>query len=262
MKLISKIIKFELNNTMRSKWVIVYSVFFLVLTYLLFNFERDADKAALSLMNIVLLVIPLISIIYGTMYVYNSIDYIQMVLCQPIDRKSLFVGLFLGNSIPLALGFLSGTLLGVILNGISFVTVFPLLILIILGVILTFIFTSIAFLTALKFNDKARGLGASILIWLMLAVVYDGMVLFIIYIFREYPIENFVIVLSLLNPIDLGRIFFILDFNISALMGYTGAIFQKFFGSTFGSLISISVMLIWFIIPLLFGLKNFNKKDF
>ena len=262
MKLISKIIKFELNNTMRSKWVIVYSVFFLVLTYLLFNFERDADKAALSLMNIVLLVIPLISIIYGTMYVYNSIDYIQMVLCQPIDRKSLFVGLFLGNSIPLALGFLSGTLLGVILNGISFVTVFPLLILIILGVVLTFIFTSIAFLTALKFNDKARGLGASILIWLMLAVVYDGMVLFIIYIFREYPIENFVIVLSLLNPIDLGRIFFILDFNISALMGYTGAIFQKFFGSTFGSLISISVMLIWFIIPLLFGLKNFNKKDF
>ena len=262
MKLISKIIKFELNNTMRSKWVIVYSVFFLVLTYLLFNFERDADKAALSLMNIVLLVIPLISIIYGTMYVYNSIDYIQMVLCQPIDRKSLFVGLFLGNSIPLALGFLSGTLLGVILNGISFVTVFPLLILIILGVILTFIFTSIAFLTALKFNDKARGLGASILIWLMLAVVYDGIVLFIIYIFREYPIENFVIVLSLLNPIDLGRIFFILDFNIAALMGYTGAIFQKFFGSTFGSLISISVMLIWFIIPLLFGLKNFNKKDF
>ena len=262
MKLISKIIKFELNNTMRSKWVIVYSVFFLVLTYLLFNFERDADKAALSLMNIVLLVIPLISIIYGTMYVYNSIDYIQMVLCQPIDRKSLFVGLFLGNSIPLALGFLSGTLLGVILNGISFVKVFPLLILIILGVVLTFIFTSIAFLTALKFNDKARGLGASILIWLMLAVVYDGMVLFIIYIFREYPIENFVIVLSLLNPIDLGRIFFILDFNISALMGYTGAIFQKFFGSTFGSLISISVMLIWFIIPLLFGLKNFNKKDF
>ncbi len=262
MILISKIIKFELNNTMRSKWVIVYSVFFLVLTYLLFNFERDADKAALSLMNIVLLVIPLISIIYGTMYVYNSIDYIQMVLCQPIDRKSLFVGLFLGNSIPLALGFLSGTLLGVILNGISFVKVFPLLILIILGVVLTFIFTSIAFLTALKFNDKARGLGASILIWLMLAVVYDGMVLFIIYIFREYPIENFVIVLSLLNPIDLGRIFFILDFNISALMGYTGAIFQKFFGSTFGSLISISVMLIWFIIPLLFGLKNFNKKDF
>ena len=262
MKLISKIIKFELNNTMRSKWVIVYSVFFLVLTYLLFNFERDADKAALSLMNIVLLVIPLISIIYGTMYVYNSIDYIQMVLCQPIDRKSLFVGLFLGNSIPLALGFLSGTFLGVILNGISFVTVFPLLILIILGVILTFIFTSIAFLTALKFNDKARGLGASILIWLMLAVVYDGIVLFIIYIFREYPIENFVIVLSLLNPIDLGRIFFILDFNISALMGYTGALFQKFFGSTFGSIISISVMVIWFTIPLLFGLRSFNKKDF
>ena len=90
MKLIGKIIQFELSNTFRSKWIIIYSVFFLALTFLLFNFEEETGKAALSLMNIVLIVIPLVSIIFGTMYVYNSIDYIQMVLCQPINRKSLF----------------------------------------------------------------------------------------------------------------------------------------------------------------------------
>lgn len=262
MELITKIIKFELSNTFRSKWISVYSAFFLLLTFLLFNFEEDTNKSALSLMNIILIVIPLVSLIFGTMYVYNSIDYIQLVLCQPINRKSLFVGLYLGNSIPLVLGFILGTSLGVILSGYTFIGYKLILILLVIGFSLTFIFTSIAFLVAIKFSDKARGLGISIIIWLMLSVIYDGLVLFVIYYFREYPIENIVLGISLLNPIDLARIFFILDFNISALMGYTGALFNKFFGTSLGVLVSISLMILWFIIPFLFGLRCFNKKDF
>ena len=262
MELITKIIKFELSNTFRSKWIIVYSAFFLLLTFLLFNFEEDTNKAALSLMNIVLIVIPLVSLIFGTMYVYNSLDYIQMVLCQPINRKSLFVGLYLGNSIPIASGFLFGTLLGTILSGYSFIDNKSILILIVIGFALTFIFTAIAFWIAIKFSDKARGLGVSIIIWLMLSVVYDGLVLFLIYYFREYPIENIALGVSLLNPIDLARIFFILDFNVSALMGYTGALFNKFFGSSLGTILSIAMMFLWFVVPILLGLKSFYKKDF
>lgn len=262
MELITKIIKFEISNTLRSKWIIVYSAFFLLLTFLLFNFEEDANKAALSLMNIILIVIPLVSVIFGTMYVYNSIDYIQMVLCQPINRKSLFVGLYLGNSIPLAFGFISGTFLGIVLSGYSFMGYKSIFILLVIGFALTFIFTSIAFLIAIKVSDKARGLGIAIIIWLMLSVIYDGIVLFVIYYFRDYPIENIVLGISLLNPIDLARIFFILDFNISALMGYTGALFIKFFGSSLGVVISIIMMFVWFIIPVIFGFRSFYKKDF
>lgn len=262
MKLIGKIIQFELSNAFRSKWIIIYSAFFLALTFLLFNFEYETDKAALSLMNIVLIVIPLVSVIFGTMYVYNSIDYIQMVLCQPINRKSLFVGLYLGNSIPLASGFILGTLGGIILSGVSFKVIKPIVVLLTTGTALTFIFISISFLVAIKFSDKARGLGISIIIWLMLAVIYDGLVLFVIYYFQDYPIENVILGISLLNPIDLARIYFMIDFNISALMGYTGALFNKFFGSSLGTLLSVIMMFIWFIIPLIFGFRSFNKKDF
>jgi hypothetical protein len=42
------------------------------------------------------------------------------------------------------------------------------------------------------------------------------------------------IILSALNPIDLGRILFLMKFDIAALMGYTGAVFQRFFGSGLG----------------------------
>lgn len=262
MELIYKIIKFELHNAFRSKWILIYSAFFLLTSFLLLNFGEDNSKAILSLMNIVLIVIPLVSIIFGTIYVYNSNDYIQMVLCQPINRKSLFIGLYLGNSIPLAAGFLFGTLLGFILNGYANFSFENFTLLLMVGVALTFIFTAISFLIGIKFSDKSRGLGFAILIWLLLSVAYDGIVLFVIYYFRDYPIENIVLIISLINPIDLGRIMFILNFDISALMGYTGALFNKFFGSVLGIIISFSLMFLWLIIPTLWGLKSFKKKDF
>jgi Cu-processing system permease protein len=111
-------------------------------------------------------------------------------------------------------------------------------------------------------DDKARGLGFSILLWLILAVVYDGLVLFIVYYFDEYPLEKIMIALSIINPIDLGRILFLMKFNISALMGYTGAVFQQFFGSLLGILISLFCLLAWIIIPFLLSRFYFKKRDF
>lgn len=262
MELILKIIRFELSNAFRSKWIIVYSAFFFLTSFLLLNFDTDSGKAVLSLMNIVLIIIPLVSIIFGTIYIYNSRDYIEMVLCQPINRKSLFLGLYLGNAIPFAAGFLAGTLLGFILNGFPSKTVFNFMQLLLIGTALTFIFTSISFLIGIKFTDKSRGMGFAILVWLLLSVVYDGLILFVVYFFRDYPIENVILAISLLNPIDLGRIMFLLEFNISALMGYTGALFNKFFGSSLGLVVSFLMMAIWFIIPALWGIRAFKRKDF
>lgn len=262
MELIGKIIRFELSNAFRSKWIIAYSLSFFLLSYLLLSFETDSAKSAISMMNIVLIVIPLVSIIFGTIFVYNSRDYIEMILCQPIDRSSLFLGLYLGNSIPLASGFLAGTFAGFLLNGFSFSSTEGFIILLTVGASLTFIFTAIAFYVAIKFSDKAKGLGFAIILWLILAVVYDGLILIFVYYFQEYPIDNSVLIISLLNPIDLGRILFILNFDVSALMGYTGALFNKFFGTSLGALVSASLMIFWFIIPFLFGLRSFNKKDF
>ncbi len=262
MELIIKIIRFEFNNAIRSKWVIIFSAFFFLTTFLLLNFDPDSGKALLSLMNIVLIIIPLVSLIFGTMYIYNSRDYIEMVLCQPIDRKSLFVGLYLGNSVPLAFGFLLGTILGFALNGFPGTALLNFILLLLIGTTLTFIFTSISFLIGIKFADKSRGLGFAILIWLLLSVVYDGFILFVVYFFREYPIENLILAINLFNPIDLGRIVFMLEFNISALMGYTGALFNKFFGSSLGLLVSFIMMVFWFIVPVLLSLKAFIKKDF
>ena len=69
------------------------------------------------------------------------------------------------------------------------------------------------------------------------------------------------IIVSMLNPIDLCRIMILLKMDISAMMGYTGAIFKDFFGTNLGIIISFSVLLMWILAPLALSLKKFNTKD-
>ena len=45
-------------------------------------------------------------------------------------------------------------------------------------------------------------------------------------------------------------------------MGYTGAVFESFFGSAFGAVLASTALALWTALPILFGLKQFQKKDF
>ena len=83
----------------------------------------------------------------------------------------------------------------------------------------------------------------------------------ILFTFSDYPMEKATLALAALNPIDLGRIFIMLKMDISALMGYTGALYKQFFGSAQGILFTTAIMLAWIIAPLLIALRMFRKKD-
>ncbi|MBE0571380.1 MAG: ABC transporter permease subunit [Ignavibacteriaceae bacterium] len=262
MKLVKKILLYEIHNTIRSKWVILYTFFFFLVGYGLFTFSGDVNKAYISLMNIIIIVIPLVSIIFGSIYFYNSREFIEMMLSQPIDRKSLYIGIFLGTAIPLSAGFGIGFSLPFILFGKVSEQIEGFFLLLLIGILLTFVFIALSFLISVKQDDKSKGLGLAILIWLILAVVYDGIVLLVIYYFQDYPLENAMIVLSAFNPIDLGRILFLMKFDIAALMGYTGAVFQRFFGSPLGVIVSIICLLAWIVIPFFLSHRFFKKKDF
>ena len=70
------------------------------------------------------------------------------------------------------------------------------------------------------------------------------------------------IALSIINPIDLGRILFLIKFNIAALMGYTGAVFRKFFGTNAGMFISMSILVLWVLVPVFRMKLKLKSKDF
>ena len=66
----------------------------------------------------------------------------------------------------------------------------------------------------------------------------------------------------MLNPIDLSRTLILLELDISALLGYTGAVFKKFFGTNFGLVVSFTMLVLWVILPVLRIVRKSKKKDF
>src|SRR5699024_822793 len=119
-----------------------------------------------------------------------------------------------------------------------------------MGILMSVIFVSIALLGSVYTKDKAKGIGIAILLWFYFSIIFDGIVLFVLFQFMDYPIEKALVGLSILNPIDLARIIILIKMDISAMMGATSAVFKSFFGSSLGMIGSISVMILWAFIPL------------
>jgi Cu-processing system permease protein len=136
------------------------------------------------------------------------------------------------------------------------------LMLLLVGCCFIVIFTSLAFYAATRFEDRIKGLGTVLVAWFFLTVIWDGVILLYVHVFREYPYESGLLGLVFLNPIDLGRIVILLQLDISALMGYTGAVFRKVFGTDRGTVLSAAAMVVYAAVPVLFGLRTFRRKDF
>jgi Cu-processing system permease protein len=257
-----KILKYQLQDVLRGKWLLFYGLFFLLITDAFFRFGGDGPRVILSLMNVVLLVIPLMAVVLGSMYLYNSREYIELLLSQPIERGSLFAGLYAGLALPLTGAFVVGVSLPFLYHGAIAGGAMALLVLLGTGSLLTLVFVALAFAVALATEDRIKGLGLALAAWLFFGVIYNGLMLLVIQLFQAYPLQQAVIVMSLLNPIDLGRILLLLNLDAAALMGFTGAVFQKFFGSGSGQLMSVAAMLTWLAVPVLVGRRVFLRKNF
>jgi Cu-processing system permease protein len=237
---------------------LAYAVLLLLVTGGFTYLQADPAKTTISLLNIVLMIVPLVSIILGTIQFYNSREFNELIMAQPVKRSSIFLSQYLGLSLSLSAAFLAGTGIPLVLNGLTSAGLF----LLADGVLLTFIFTGLAFLSAVMSRDKARGIGLSLIIWFYFALLYDGIVLSLLFYFSDYPLETPMLAFAALNPVDLARITIMMKLDISALMGYTGALYSKFFGSGVGIALSFAFMLIWVIVPIWIALRKFKRKDF
>jgi Cu-processing system permease protein len=99
-------------------------------------------------------------------------------------------------------------------------------------------------------------------VWLLTTLVYDGLILLVTTAFDRYPLEGPLLGLMFLNPVDLGRVLLLLSFDVSALMGYTGAVYQRFFDGPAGTLLALLMLGVCAAVPFLLGLHWFRRKDF
>lgn len=253
----TRIAKFVFQDILRTRFILLYTVFLLVTTFAMFQLDSDSEKVVMSLLNIVLMVVPLISIVFATIHFYNSYEFIELMLAQPLNRRVIFLAEYFAVAISLSAAFVVGVGVPTLLYGASASA----LTLLFCGTMLTLVFTSLAFLSSVLTRDKAKAIGIALLFWFYFSLIYDGLLLWIVYSFSDYPLEKVTLSLIALNPVDLARIIMLLKLDISALMGYTGAFYKEFLGSYLGLTFSIVILLIWVVSPVAVALRIFKKKD-
>lgn len=258
-----KFLKYSFADLVRSRWTLLYTGFYLLFTIALLWLSSDLTKVTVSLMNVVLVLVPLIAIMFGITYSYDSRQFVELLLAQPVRRMDVFLGQYLGLALSLSLSLLIGVGLPALIFGVAGSgSIAQLVTVLVTGIALSFIFAAIAFVIALRFEHRLKGFGLGILVWLLLAIVYDGAFLLILAAYRDYPLEKFAIGASMFNPIDLGRVLILLQLDVSALMGFTGAVIQKFLGRPAGMLLAIGVLLLWIVLPLWRMRYLAVRKDF
>ncbi|WP_445454979.1 ABC transporter permease subunit [Flavobacterium sp. HNIBRBA15423] len=253
----NRIIKIILSDILKNKIVLVYTLILAILSWSSFTLEDNSSKGLLTILNVILFTVPLVSILFATIYLYNSSEFIELLLSQPIKRVKIWMSLFLGLSSSMAVAFFIGAGIPLLIYAPNTVG----MMMIIIGCIISIVFVALAFLSSILTRDKAKGIGIAIMTWLFFALLFDGMVLFLLFQLSEYPIEKAMVGISAFNPIDLARIQILLQLDVSAMMGYTGAIFKDFFGTTIGLIISFMLLCLWAIVPFFVSLFKFKNKD-
>ncbi|HYC49887.1 MAG TPA: ABC transporter permease subunit [Gemmatimonadaceae bacterium] len=262
MRTVVKIAGYGARDLLRSRWLLAYAGFFAVASFTLLRFSDGETKALLSLVNVVLLIVPLASVIFGTMYLYAAREFVELLLAQPIRRRQLFAGLFAGLSLPTVLAVVTGLLAPMVIMGVSRSGLAIAGWLAFVAAVLSIAFTAIAAAVAYFVDDRVRGLAAALGIWLLLAVVYDAAVLMAAVQLSDYPLERPLLAAMFANPIDLSRLLLLQQFDTAALLGYTGALFQRFLAGAAGGIVAVSALAAWIVLPTLAGARLFQRKDF
>jgi len=259
----------ELVDAARSRWLFIFGLIFLALALAISYMGiggagyQSFARVTVSLLNLVLVVIPLMALLLGITSMTGHKESLEVLLSQPILRREALLGKYIGLAVALNVALFGG------FGGAGLLITFGLgpygldsfLLLILLSFVLTLIFLSFAALLSVLFFDRARALGVGLLLWFTFLILYDFVVVGILTASSGIPMKTFLLTALLLNPIDAIRVALLISLGAGALIGPTGAVVAKTFGSLGGGLILAASLLFWWIVPLLGALFLFDRKD-
>ncbi len=166
-----KLLKYALYDILKSRFAIIYTVFLVLVAVSIYQVSDDLSKVSLSLMNILIMIVPLISAVFATTHFYNNLEFIELMLAQPVKRSQVFLSQLFAVILMLSLSIVVGFGVPMLLWGADS----SLITLLAVGVILSAVFTGFAFLASVITRDKAKAIGISLALWIYFSLVYDGL---------------------------------------------------------------------------------------
>ena len=258
-----KIALFEFQENIRNRWLLIYGLAIFLFSSVIMYFGSDRpSQAIMSLLNLILLVVPLFSSIFGAVSFTESLPFMEIILSKNVSRRELFFGKWLGLGTGLCISYLAA----VVLSSVLFLPpmekqLFSWALIVFSGILLSLIFLSLSFLVSNLLNRKELIQGVILLFWFYFYILYDLILLGLAVLYRHYPLDILLLVMTFLNPLDLVRLMALLQMDLSALMGFGTAVFQKVLGNFWGIATGIMFLALWVFIPLNAGYRTFKRRE-
>ena len=265
----------ELKIALRSRWTQIFAVVFAILAsgvaaagYVISGGHgvQDFSRTSASLVHLVVLIVPLISLMLGVLSLSLERGAAEVVFALPVSRGTILLGRLMGLFAALALaqsfGFGLAGLLVYTQSGPEGVGSF----LIVLGasLVATAVFLALAaLLSADAFGRRrTKALALALVTWLVCEVFIDLAALGLAAFLPSGAASRVLILASLLNPIGALRTGALLLVEGTGAFGAASLALLRFTHGTAGATVWIALSLAaWIALPALWAGRRLERAD-
>lgn len=265
----------ELTDAVRSRWVLLSGGLFALLALALalvgmrsvgISGVAGFSRTAIGLLNLVLYLVPLLALLLSitSMAAEREEGALEVLLAQPIARRSVVLGKFAGLGAALAIalfgGFGGAGLVIAIAGGDLAAGGYLLLVLRSLGLGLAFL--SLGLWLASASASRVRALMWGLLLWFGSVLLYDLLVVGATALFGGAALKSALGLLLIANPVDLVRIAALIQLGGVDSFGLTAQALIGFLRGPAGAALLALALLGWIVVPLLGAIRAFGRRDF
>jgi Cu-processing system permease protein len=262
----------ELRDALRNRWFVIFTVAFAGIAFALSALMQPGgtslrvmsySRTAASLINLVLLFVPLIGLTLGAANLAGDRETgaLSYLLAQPVSRVEVLMGKYLGLAgallATLTLGFgVAGVALalqGTIQDAGGY------LFTVMLAYLLALAMLSLGFLLSSLAKKTTTALGGALFLWLFLVFIGDLGIMGTS-VSMQLPIET-VFYAAVVNPLQMFKIASILSIQANLeVLGPAGLYATDQFGGLLLPLL-LAGLLMWVILPLLTAITLFSRQE-
>lgn len=265
----------ELRLSVRSRWTQTFAVVFAVLAlavassgYVMSGGSglQDFSRTAASLVELVLLLVPLTALVFGVMALTPDVGAAELLYSQPVSRPVILLGKLTGLGLALlasqAVGFGAAGL--VLFSQTGADGVFGFLGVVAGSFVLTLVFLGLAAAISAGATStrRAHHLAVALVIWLVAVVLFDVAALGVASLLRSGTASRLLMFAALANPVDAVRTGTLLAVEGTTAFGAASLAFLRLTGGAAGAGVSIGVSLVlWVITPLFVAAIRVRRAD-
>ncbi|WP_017754183.1 ABC transporter permease [Calidifontibacillus oryziterrae] len=270
---IKVLVEKEILDSIRNRWFYTFLTIFMLLSLSIIylgifkssglGFE-SFNKTTASLLNLILFLIPMITLLLGGTSISGEKEQgtMNLMLSKPISATELIIGKYLGIATALIFSIMIGFgLMGMIVAfKVSVVDAKAYLYFVLLSALLSLAFLSISILISVLVSKRITAIIVSTIVWFFFILIYDLVVMAFASFFKGTSMAIFLLISILLNPADSIRILAIVKLGGQTIFGPSLVELTRMITNVSSEVIILTGIVAWIIVPLLLSVFFFKRS--